>query len=116
MVETEYVSKDEIVLHLKEKVVSEEIELTTAAVINGAYKTITVDCSGVYTLNHPVLAKLYMLKLDLATRHKNMRIKGCSSRILNLFRMISFDKLVQVIPEPGQDHPSRDHPPNGARQ
>ncbi|UCF98204.1 MAG: STAS domain-containing protein [Spirochaetaceae bacterium] len=99
MIEVKQISKREIVLKFKEKVTPEEIENETKDILTGPCKTVSIDCSEVYTLDHTILGKLYMLKLDLSIRHKNLIITGCSKRILNVLKMIRFDNLVQIIPE-----------------
>ena len=89
----------EIILELKNKISPEDIESASNEIVRSHFGTVIIDCSNVQYLEHAVLGKLYMLKLDLSTRSRNLIIKGCSERILSLFRLIGLDTVVQIVPD-----------------
>jgi hypothetical protein len=99
MIDVKRISNDEIVMEFIEKVTPEEIVNNSNDILSSKCKTVSIDCSKIYTLDHTILGKLYMLKLDLSIRRKNLVIKGCSKKILGILRMMRFNNLVQIVPQ-----------------
>ena len=90
-------SDTEILLKFSNNVSSEEVQQLSNKIVPSPYKTVIIDLSEVCHLNHTILGKLYMLKLDLTVRSKRLAFEGCSERLFNMLKLLNFDKTVEIL-------------------
>ena len=106
MITEEPISVTEILLKFGKNVTPEEIQQLSNRIVPSCYKTVIIDLSELYHVNYTILGKLYMLKLDLAVRSKRLAFQGCTERLLNLLKLLKFDKTIEILKLSPQEQPA----------
>jgi anti-anti-sigma regulatory factor len=97
VINQEQLSDTEIVVKFSSDISSHEIQLLSNKIVHSAYRTVIIDLSEVNHLNYTMLGKLHMLKLDLAVRSKRLVFEGCSESLLNMLKLLQFDKTIEIL-------------------
>jgi anti-anti-sigma factor len=82
---------------------AEEFQKVLQELSAGDYKIISLDLSGVPSINSTCIGKILLLRKSLAEQDRTIRINGCSDALYNTFQLIKFDRLVSI--ERGNPHP-----------
>ncbi len=106
MITEEPLSATKILLKFGKSVTPEEIKQFSDRIVPSCYKTVLIDMSDLYHVNYAVLGKLYMLKLDLSVRSKRLVFQGCTERLLNLLKLLKFDKTIEILKLSPQEQPA----------
>jgi anti-anti-sigma factor len=75
---------------------AEEFQESLQKLASGGYKTISLDLSGVPSMNSTCIGKILLLRKNLAEQDRTIRIKGCSETLYSTFQLLKFDKLVCI--------------------
>ena len=97
MITEEPLSTVEILIKFSNNITPEEIQKFANKIVPSSYKTVIIDMSEMSHLSHAILGKLYMLKLDLSVRSKRLVFQGCSERLLNMLKLLKFDKTIEIL-------------------
>ena len=97
MIVEEPLSETEILVKFNQNVTPAEIQQFSDKITPSTYNTVIVDLSEISHLNYENLAKLHMLKLDLTTRLKRLAFQGCSEKLLNILKLLKFDKTIEIL-------------------
>lgn len=97
MITKEPLSATEILLKFSGNTTAAEVEQLSSEILPSTYKTVIIDLSEVYHLNYEILGKLHMLKLDLTVRSKILAFQGCSAKLLNMLKLLKFDKTIKIL-------------------
>ena len=97
MITQQRLSDTEILVKFSNDVSHEEVQQLSNKIVQSSYKTVIIDLSEVYHLNYAILGKLHMLKLDLSVRSKRLTFQGCSEKLINMLRLLKFDKTIEIL-------------------
>ena len=96
-------SKDEIILQISGPLNGEpasQFQKYLKELSAGVHKTITLDLSEVSSINSSCIGKILLFRKKLAEQDRTIQIRGCSDSLYNTFRLIKFDKLLNIEKEP----------------
>jgi anti-anti-sigma regulatory factor len=112
VISEEPLSTSVIVATFSNDVTATEIQQFTTSIVSSSYKTVIIDLSEMSHINHAILSKLYMLKLDLTVSSKQLTFQGCSERLIDMLKMLKFDKTIEILklsPQKEQNGEKRPH-------
>ncbi len=93
------ISKDEVELRVQGPLSSdaaEEFQKTLHDLATGDHKTISLNLSGVPSINSTCIGKILLLRKYLTEQNRVIRVNGCSDALYNTFQLIKFDRLVSI--------------------
>ena len=92
-------SRDEVVLSVSGALNGEpasRFQSWLEELAGGSQRTITLNLQEVSSINSSCIGKILLLRKQLAERDRVLRIRGCSEPLYNTFRLIQFDRLLNV--------------------
>lgn len=79
--------------------VADEFKVQLDALLAGSWPIVTLDLSRVKGISSNPLGKIVMLKMRLQERLRTLRIRGCDPELYDLFRRISYDRIIDISPQ-----------------
>jgi anti-anti-sigma factor len=95
-------SRDESLLEVQGALSGEtaaEFQQHMQDMVAGGHARITLNLSGVSTINSSAIGKILQFHKLLVEQGRALQIRGCSEALYKTFQMISFDKLIKVQKE-----------------
>lgn len=65
----------------------------------GNNKTIIFDLSEVQAINSSSLGKILLFRRKLIDQKRNLQIRGCSDELYKIFKLIMFDRIIDIKKE-----------------
>ncbi len=65
----------------------------------GSHKTIIFDLSEVQAINSSSLGKILLFRKKLIDQQRNLQIRGCSDQLYDIFKLIMFDRIIDIKKE-----------------
>ena len=99
MIRQEQASETETVLIVAGSLFGEagiEFEKAMEGLAGTSYAIVTLDLSMALGITSSAIGKLLSVHRRLQANNKKIRISGCSDVLLNIFRKIKLDTLIQI--------------------
>ena len=96
-------SRDEAVLAVKGPLMDEsadEFQLQLDGLAAGGWPIVTLDLSLVKGMASKPMGKIVFLMKRLQELKRTFRIRGCHPALYQQFKMIRFDRIIEISPEP----------------
>ena len=73
-----------------------EFENAMESLVETSFSTVTLDLSMALGITSSAIGKLLSVHKRLQARNRKLRIRGCSDVLLNVFKKIKLDTLIQI--------------------
>jgi anti-anti-sigma regulatory factor len=100
MISVHEISKDEVLVTLRQNVSPEQAAKAFREVMRAPHQKVTIDCAELAHMDHKILGKLYMLNMDLQISKRSMVLAGCSEKIRSLLHLTKIDERIEITEEP----------------
>lgn len=78
--------------------IADQFKVQLDALLAGGWPIVTLDLSLVKGISSNPLGKIVMLKMRLQERQRTLRVRGCDPELYDLFRKISYDRIIDISP------------------
>jgi anti-anti-sigma factor len=95
-------SRDEVVLTVNGPLMDEtadEFQRHLDALLAGGWPIVTLDLTLVKAIASKPTGKIVFLMKRLQEKRRKLRIRGCDSGLFEQFRMIRFDRIIDISPQ-----------------
>jgi anti-sigma B factor antagonist len=92
-------SRDESLLEVQGALSGEtaaEFQQHMQALVEEGRARVTLNLSGVTTINSSSIGKILLFNKKLAEQGRTLQIRGCSDALFYTFQMVKFDTLVKI--------------------